>query len=678
MRLTCLSLWLVVAYSADLTAAAYVPVAKRQVPQSHVLHERQPERRASTWTKREKADHGMVMPMRVGLKQTNLQDGHDRLMDISNPSSPNYGKYMSAEEVFEYFAPPPTRVGAVMDWLKTAGIDSSRLSLSTNKQWIQFDASVLEAENLLYTDFFLFEHSETAAEGIACEEYHIPGHLSEHIDYITPGIRLLRGTRQSLKKSRRADSESQGGGYRAFHTDVSALPNGLSIQASDGGMFNASICDTVVSPVCILSQYRIPKGQLASPGNELGIFQDLDQHYSPSDLDLYWANVYPDIPEGTYPIEKNIDGAMGAALQSQYVGIEANLDLEAAWPLIWPQKVVNFQTDDQYYETGYNFAGFFNTFYDAIDGSYCTYSAYGETGDCKVPECQDPPYPNPYGYNKPEMCGVYNATKVISISYGGGEGDLPPYYLQRRCSEIMKLGMQGITVVMASGDNGVASAPGDPSPNGCAGPDSNIFYPITDASCPYVLAVGGTVLETYDNPDAPHCRWNEVATKRFPSGGGFSNIYPRADYQADAVQAYFDGVDLPFPGYTDFTGFENITSGVYHINGRGYPDVSAVGDNYVITWLGGAGLVGGTSLAAPLWAGIITRINEERLAVGKSTVGFINPTLYANPQVLNDVTSGSNPGCGTDGFPVTTGWDPVTGLGTPNYPALLRLFLSLP
>jgi len=56
----------------------------------------------------------------------------------------------------------------------------------------------------------------------------------------------------------------------------------------------------------------------------------------------------------------------------------------------------------------------------------------------------------------------------------------------------------------------------------------------------------------------------------------------------------------------------------------------------------------------------------------------VNPVLYANPQVLNDVVNGGNPGCGTDGFQAVEGWDPVTGLGTPNYPAMEELFLSLP
>lgn len=84
-------------------------------------------------------------------------------------------------------------------------------------------------------------------------------------------------------------------------------------------------------------------------------------------------------------------------------------------------------------------------------------------------------------------------------------------------------------------------------------------------------------------------------------------------------------------------------------------------------------LIGGTSMSAPIFASLINRLNEERLKIGKSTVGFINPALYAAPYVLNDITQGYNGGCGagttglsTVGFNASVGWDPVTGMNTCN------------
>ncbi|OIW33556.1 subtilisin-like protein [Coniochaeta ligniaria NRRL 30616] len=655
---------------------------KRVVPRSHTVHERQPEHWADKWEKRDKVPADVLLPMRIGLKQLNLVEGHNKLSDISNPFSANYGKHMSAEEVIDFFAPEQSRVDLIVNWLTEAGIAADRVSLSANKQWVQFDATTSEMEDILYTDFYVYKHSQSGSAGIACDQYHIPAHVTEHVDYITPGIRLRQESGKAAKLRRRSTSQNSKRGTVAYHTDLIGIPESVKIAAhadDDTNPFNSSMCATYVSQVCIRNQYRIPKGSLAYPGNELGIFESLNDHVWTEDLDHYWAVLYQDIPQGTYPTEKLIDGAIGFAQSTSEIGIESALDFEAAMPLIYPQGAILFQTDDEYYELSQSstidYPGFWNTFYDAIDGSYCTYSAYNETGDCTDAACRDPSYPDPYGYSGQLMCGVYEPTNVISISYGGGESDFPAYYLERQCSEIMKLGLQGVTVVISSGDYGVGGFPSDGSTSGCQGTDGTIFFPQDDATCPYVLAVGST---EFDTPDTPSCKWKEIATTEFPSGGGFSNVFPTADYQVSAVQQYFATANLSFTGYSNFTNFSSVTSGVYNINGRGYPDVSAIGQDFVVAYDSDLYLVGGTSLSAPVWASIITRINEERLAVGKGTVGFINPTLYANPQVLNDITEGSNPNCGSTGFIATVGWDPVTGLGAPNYPKLLSLFMSLP
>lgn len=150
------------------------------------------------------------------------------------------------------------------------------------------------------------------------------------------------------------------------------------------------------------------------------------------------------------------------------------------------------------------------------------------------------------------------------------------------------------------------------------------------------------------------------------SGGGFSNYFSIPSYQSDAVESFL--TNYP-PSYS---------SERYNTTGsRAYPDVSANGANYVVAVDGGFELVYGTSASSPVFGSIIALINNELVAAGKSPVGFINPTLYAYSDVLNDITEGGNQGCDTDGFESAPGWDPVTGLGTPNYEAMLELFLSL-
>ncbi|KAG2366137.1 hypothetical protein BDR07DRAFT_1275180, partial [Suillus spraguei] len=77
-------------------------------------------------------------------------------------------------------------------------------------------------------------------------------------------------------------------------------------------------------------------------------------------------------------------------------------------------------------------------------------------------------------------------------------------------------------------------------------------------------------------------------------------------------------------------------------------------------------LVYGTSCSSPVCGAIFMMINDARLAIGKGPIGFINPTVYLNSAdfagAFNDITEGSNPGCGTEGYNATAGWDPVTGL----------------
>jgi tripeptidyl-peptidase-1 len=74
----------------------------------------------------------------------------------------------------------------------------------------------------------------------------------------------------------------------------------------------------------------------------------------------------------------------------------------------------------------------------------------------------------------------------------------------------------------------------------------------------------------------------------------------------------------------------------------------------------------------------VTLLNEARIAAKKGPIGFLNPTLYAHPEAFHDITVGSNPGRGSDGFKAQPGWDPVTGLGSPDYTKLEKVFLSLP
>ncbi|KAJ7149038.1 peptidase S8/S53 domain-containing protein, partial [Mycena crocata] len=161
------------------------------------------------------------------------------------------------------------------------------------------------------------------------------------------------------------------------------------------------------------------------------------------------------------------------------------------------------------------------------------------------------------------------------------------------------------------------------------------FLP-TFPTCPFVTLVGAT--EFVPERDA------EL------SAGGFSNYFPQQSWQVTAVNAYLAKLGTQFRG-------------LYNASGRAYPDISAMGHRVEIVERGRTGLVAGTSCSSPIFAPVrvIGLLNDQLITAGKPVLGYLNPWIYANPGAFNDITTGSNPGCGT------SGWDPVTGMGSPNF-----------
>ena len=141
------------------------------------------------------------------------------------------------------------------------------------------------------------------------------------------------------------------------------------------------------------------------------------------------------------------------------------------------------------------------------------------------------------------------------------------------------------------------------------------------------------------------------------------------------------GVPRLEPGASTYTRFATAgsTSGFpeasrYNATGAGIPDVAAQGENVEIVIDGRTSGVAGTSCSSPIFSGIVSLRNEQRIQAGKSTLGFLNPLLYKNAAAFNDVTQGSNPGAQIGkGFPAVAGWDAATGVGTPNFAALSKV-----
>jgi len=281
--------------------------------------------------------------------------------------------------------------------------------------------------------------------------------------------------------------------------------------------------------------------------------------------------------------------------------------------------------------------------------------------------------------------------KVINVKQGIGYGECTKLnvtsvgYVQRVNIEFQKVAVAGYTIVISSGDSGAHTRYDEE----CTSPHLLAEFP---PSSPYVLAVGATQLDDetfYPASFAPVCaathgylcvqggyeRAVNQSRAYFTSGGGFSNISMSFDAQTAAVTAYFNsGIQLP-----------NAT--MYNRNGRAYPDVSAVGHNGFVIINGGYELTGGTSQSAPTFAAVLAELNTQYIKITGKPFGWVNALLYQawtdQPNTFTDVTVGDNicteAGCARtcQGWYATKGWDPVTGLGTPNYANLLSYIQQL-
>jgi kumamolisin len=228
---------------------------------------------------------------------------------------------------------------------------------------------------------------------------------------------------------------------------------------------------------------------------------------------------------------------------------------------------------------------------------------------------------------------------VISISWGSSESNWTAQSIQNFADVAQEASLLGITVIAASGDQG--------SSDGVDDGQNHVNFP---ASCPYVLATGGTRLLSVQGEITSETVWND-GPQGGASGGGYSAAFSRPSYQANIAGQQGAGQQ-----------------------GRGVPDVAgdaAPDTGYNILVDGQQQVVGGTSAVAPLWAGLLALFNQSL----QTRVGFINPRLYAavETQCFNEITTGNN-----GAFSAGPGWNPACGLGSPKGVQLLQNVFGAP
>jgi subtilase family serine protease len=255
---------------------------------------------------------------------------------------------------------------------------------------------------------------------------------------------------------------------------------------------------------------------------------------------------------------------------------------------------------------------------------------------------------------------------VISQSFGAvEEGFNGTQSLLNLRHAFISAAADGVTVLASSGDGGSANSKKTPVKN-----PSNLPFPTVNwpASDPLVTGVGGTYLCTnpvtgagIDNTDPPvNCQVNPAVREIgwIDSGGGFSHVFAKPAYQ-DTLPA----------GSTAIGAMRGVPDVAFQASSRTGPLVYDTAPG-----AGGWFIVGGTSCSSPQFAGLVAIADQ----IAGHGLGQINPTLYRLADSANystffyDVTTGNNQADPSiPGYPATTGWDPVTGLGTPDAATLV-------
>lgn len=298
-----------------------------------------------------------------------------------------------------------------------------------------------------------------------------------------------------------------------------------------------------------------------------------------------------------------------------------------------------------------------------------------------------------------------NLAEVVSISYSECEAFLSPTDVAESTALFEQANAQGQTLVAAAGDAGSTECARFPISTRLSAQQQQALSVGYPADSPLVTAVGGTQMiasalssnaSTYwagamqlDNSRSllsyvPELAWNEGSATRgiLAGGGGASALFPRPSWQSS-----FPGVpsgstrvlpDIALQSSVDSPGFLVCSDDPYLLASNGQTQGCSdglLGSNDAYT------VGGGTSFAAPVFAGVVALLNQQQNSGGQ---GNLNPTLYqlatTSPTIFHDITTGSTAcfagafrcgAAGQSGFAALSGYDQATGLGSMDFGALL-------
>ncbi|KAF2840230.1 tripeptidyl-peptidase-like protein [Patellaria atrata CBS 101060] len=386
------------------------------------------------WHKVGTPDPNKRLHFRIGVTQSNLDLFEQTLYDVSTPDHPKYGQHLKSHQIKELLRPSEDATASIKEWLSDSDISAE--DIEDDGDWINFVATVAQAEKMMDTTFNIYESSiRKNLRKVRTLHYSIPGKLHKYIDLIQPTTRFQHITPQRE--------------FILGH-DVLGMAGAVNVSAS---------CNTTITPTCLRDLYNV-KGFTPSANSSgfLGVNGFLEQYARYEDLALFLRDYAPEAVGANFSFTSVNGGVLPQ--DSPENSVEANLDIDYTVSLSYPIP---------------------NTYYSTAGRGPLVPDLDQPTQEDNANE----PYLEFFTYlsNLPDN----ELPQTLTTSYGEDEQSVPASYARRVCNLIGQLGARGVSVIFASGDTGVGSA--------CQtndGRNTTRFLPIFPAACPFVTSVGGT------------------------------------------------------------------------------------------------------------------------------------------------------------------------------------------
>lgn len=716
-------------------------------------------------------DKSLEIEVLFALNVRGVSHLEKELFRVSDPKSPSYGKYLTAQEVSKISSPTHKDIRTLTRWLEKSNI--SKISMNRNNDLLMARASVAQFEKLFGTtlDFYtsMYESVNQRVIRSSADISALPKEIEKIVAFtsINSPIVLNQGLKSSGDVKPAITDPSADSEAKPFPDVYEIHMFGVEVATAAAAEFSLhcwndteahSLCSSPAPPSFAILKVDTPENGYPStkfrlPWKEV-VCRDpwtgqMCNPLSPADFGCTCGAVLGPLQQYTL-LTVSVSVVVLNAGESEDLyskdGVSydlgstpspiALLDLMTAHlaKKIYhiPEGVVKHgsslgmvEMSDQFtdnedihnflYLEGLPKANILSSQMDGDNGNDASHPGGESMLDVEIALAMAPNVTMTYYSNS--VCNPYCTQEnfltwmfylgskeqpelVHTLSYADLEEDYSGHlreYANRVDVEFMKFGLQGVTFVMPSGDDGACGfkTPATPTAQDC-----KKSAPSWPGSSPYVVSVGASALS---DKYIPVCgtRWTSFFGLAIPcagvgevvcqsdrghkitSGGGFSLIYERPWWQKQIVANSLEQNSDAFPS----------APGFFNREGRAYPDVAVQGALWFMqhnsTFVG----MSGTSASVPLFASIVVLLNDQLLGSGLPPLGFIPPLLYhlfeTSPQAFNDITVGGNAcraghlgkkkllDCSPLYFNATSGWDAVTGLGSINFDLFLAEVLKI-